>query len=57
VDETLKPVVVALATLRRKVRQLKRVLVDKTLEVGLFKCLAQSRGSTPAKRALYDLWF
>jgi transposase-like protein len=42
------------ATLRRKVHQIKRVLVDKTLEVDFFhRCLAKSRSSTPADRILW----
>jgi transposase-like protein len=42
-DEMTEPVTgeSAQATLRRKVYQLKRVLVDKTLELDFFKCALQ----------------
>jgi transposase-like protein len=42
------------STLRKEVSQLQRVLADKALEVDFFKrCLAKSRGSTPAERKLW----
>ena len=49
--------------LRKEVGQLKRVLADKTVELDFFqRCLAKSRGSTPAERrdwreGIYDQRF
>jgi putative transposase len=40
--------------IRKEVSQLKRVLADKVVEVDFFqRCLAKSRGSTPAERKLW----
>ncbi len=42
------------SSLRKEVSQLKRVLAEKTLEARFFqRCLAKSRGSTPAERRLW----
>jgi hypothetical protein len=39
------------STLRQEISQLQRVVAEKTLGVGFFqRCLAKSRGSTPAER-------
>jgi len=43
-----------LSTLRKEVNHLKRVLVEKTLEVDFFRsALAKSRGSTPAEQQVW----
>jgi transposase-like protein len=40
--------------LRKEIRELKRVLAEKTLEIDFFqRCLAKNRGSTPERQRLW----